>query len=141
MDNLQIRTATPADEPICAGWDEYLAPAFLAYKAANGELVLAEMDGNPIGYLRLEYLWGAVPYIGLIRVVPELRGRGVGKAILAHVEAACRAQGHRALYSSSQVNEAEPQAWHRAVGFVECGAIAGINPGGIGEVFFRKELT
>ena len=38
------------------------------------------------------------------------------------------------------MNEAEPQAWHRAAGFRECGIIAGINEGGIGEVFFRKEL-
>jgi len=45
------------------------------------------------------------------------------------------------LFSSSQANEPEPQAWHRHVGFEECGFIAGINEGGVGEVFFRKVLT
>jgi len=36
------------------------------------------------------------------------------------------------------VDEPEPQAWHRHMGFVECGIINGINENGIGEVFFRK---
>ena len=45
-----------------------------------------------------------------------------------------------ALYSSSQVDEPPPQAWHRHMGFQECGIIAGINEGGVGEVFFRKAL-
>jgi hypothetical protein len=51
-----------------------------------------------------------------------------------------RRQGHTVLYSSSQADEAEPQAWHRHVGFVECGFVAGINAGGVGEIFFRKQL-
>jgi hypothetical protein len=51
-----------------------------------------------------------------------------------------RGQGCPALYSSSQADEPEAQAWHRRVGFEECGLIAGINRGGVGEVFFRKQL-
>lgn len=46
----------------------------------------------------------------------------------------------RALYSSSQVDEGEPQAWHRHMGFVECGILAGVNEGGVGEVFYQKAL-
>jgi len=48
-------------------------------------------------------------------------------------------RGHKALYSSSQANEPEPQTWHRKTGFEECGYIAGIN-NGVGEIFFRKFL-
>lgn len=73
-------------------------------------------------------------------MLPEYQRRGVGKALLSYTEEFLREQGHKALYSSSQVDEMEPQAWHRHVGFEECGIIAGINEGGIGEVFFRKPL-
>jgi hypothetical protein len=45
---------------------------------------------------------------------------------------------YRALRRSK---EPEPQAWHRHIGFTECGALVGINDGGIGEIFFRKVLT
>lgn len=40
--------------------------------------------------------------------------------------------------SSSSEDEAEPQAWRRHMGFVECGFIAGMNEGGVGEVFSVK---
>jgi len=50
-------------------------------------------------------------------------------------------QGFDVLYSSSQVDEPKPQAWHRHMGFEECGVINGINQGDIGEIFFRKRLS
>lgn len=81
-----------------------------------------------------------VPYIGLIFVQEEYQRQGIGRAILGFLEASLRSKGYKVLLSSSQVNEPPSQAWHRAVGFQECGILAGINEGGIGEVFFRKSL-
>ena len=103
------------------------------------DVVIAEWNGKRVGYVRLEYLWSIVPYIALIRVLPEYRRQGVGKALLRFIETFLREAGHDALYSSSQADEPEPQAWHRHVGFIECGFITGIN-NGIDEVFFRKRL-
>ena len=103
------------------------------------DVVIAEWNGKRVGYVRLEYLWSIVPYISLIRVLPEYRRQGIGKALLQFIETFLRDAGHETLYSSSQTDEPEPQAWHRHVGFEECGFIAGINDG-IGEVFFRKSL-
>lgn len=103
------------------------------------DIVIAESNGRRVGYVRLEYLWSIVPYIALIQVLPEYRRRGVGKTLLRFIETFLRDTGHKALYSSSQADEPEPQAWHRYMGFEECGFIAGINDG-VGEVFFRKSL-
>lgn len=103
------------------------------------EIVIAEWNSKRVGYVRLEYLWSIVPYIALIRVLPEYQRQGVGKALLRFIEVFLSDAGHEALYSSSQANEPEPQAWHRYMGFEECGFIAGINEGA-GEIFFRKSL-
>ena len=103
------------------------------------DIVIAEWNGERVGYVRLEYLWSIVPYISLIQVLPEYRRQGIGKALLRFIETFLRDAGHEVLYSSSQADEPEPQAWHRYVGFEECGFITGINDG-IGEVFFRKSL-
>ncbi len=120
--------------------DEYVLPEVVRRKIEWQEVVVAELDGSPVGYVRLEYLWSKVPFIELIRVLPEHRRRGVGKALLTFVEWFLRERGHTFLYSSSQADEAEPQMWHRHVGFEECGIISGINEGGVGEIFFRKRL-
>ena len=136
---VSIRVATPADLNFVQQ-DGPLPAETVRRKIECREVFVAETGGSLVGYVRLEYLWSAVPYIALIRVLPEHRRRGVGKALLAYTEAFLRGQAHKALYSSSQADEAEPQAWHRHVGFEECGLIAGINEGGVGEIFFRKLL-
>ena len=136
---IQIRVAGEDDLPF-VGQDGYLARDVLQRKIAAHEVLIAELDGVAIGYLRLEFLWSRLPYIGLIRVLDGWRRRGVGRALLRFVEQDLLARGYRVLYSSTQADEAEPQAWHRQAGFQECGNIAGINEGGISEIFFRKDL-
>jgi len=120
--------------------DGYVSRDVVAAKIDAGEVLIAEKDTIPVGYLRIEYLWSRVPYITLIRVLPEHRKEGVGKALLAFLERALESAGHTVLLSSSQADEPEPQAWHRHVGFAECGRLEMINDG-VDEIFFRKDLS
>lgn len=137
---LTVRFATREDAAWCAAQDHHIGPDVIARKIDQGEIIIAELGDQRVGYLRLEYLWSLLPYIALIWVIESCRAQGVGRAMLAFLESFLREQGHRVLMSSSQVNEPEPQAWHRHMGFAECGILSGINDGGIGEVFFRKTL-
>lgn len=137
---IQVRIAVD-DDLTFVGQDGYVAPDVLRRKIAAGEVFIAESEGMAAGYLRLELLWSSIPYIALIRVNEPVRRRGVGRALVQFVERQLLARGHSVLYSSSQANEPEPQAWHRTLGFKECGIIAGINRGDIGEIFFRKQLA
>jgi N-acetylglutamate synthase-like GNAT family acetyltransferase len=142
-DQIKVRFASQTDLDGCIALDHPTMPVeVIKRKVEQREIIVAEnMPQRLVGYLRLEYLWSSVPYIALIWVVEDQRQRGIGSAMLRYLENALRQQGHTALYSSSQANEPEPQAWHRHVGFEECGFIAGMNEGGIGEVFFRKDLS
>jgi N-acetylglutamate synthase-like GNAT family acetyltransferase len=137
--DVTARYATASDLAFVAQ-DGYLAERVVRRKVEAGDVFVAERAGERVGYLRLEHLWAKVPYVELIRVLAPHRRRGVGRALLAFVEADAAARGHAVLYSSSQADESEPQAWHRRMGFEECGFLAGVNEGGVGEVFFRKRL-
>lgn len=118
----------------------YVTAEVLRRKIEVSELIVA-ISGNELrGFLQIEYLWSKVPYIALIRVLNDYRRRGIGKAMLSFLEDHLIVQGHSNLYSSSQADEPEPQAWHRHVGFEECGIIKEINDG-IDEVFFRKTIS
>jgi len=134
------RFGEPEDFAKAREMDPHFDPEFLRWKLGRREVVLAENDGELLGYMRLEYIWSTVPYIGLILVKEGRRAQGIGKKLLAFASEDLKKRGHRYLYSSSQVNEAEPQSWHRHVGFEEAGIVSGINEGGIGEVFFKKTL-
>lgn len=137
---IRVRFAALDDLAWCVAHDDPIGTDIVQRKIEWEEYVLAEWGGERVGFVRLEYLWSEIPFLAMIRVQEDCQGQGVGRAILAFVEAHLREQGHTVLLSSSQVNEAEPQAWHRHMGFVECGILTGLNPGGVGEVFFRKPL-
>ncbi len=141
IERVIVRFAGPEVLEWCVVEDVQVTEQVIRHKIINDEIIIAELDGQPIGYLRIEYLWSNIPYIGVIFVVDDYRDEGVGSKILIFLEDYLRSRGYDVLYSSSQVNEPEAQAWHRSVGFVESGIISGINEGGIGEVFFRKSLT
>ena len=140
MRDVLVRFAVQADLDFVSR-DRFIPKEVVARKIELGEVIVAEVDGQLAGYLRLEYLWSLVPYVELIWVTPERRKQGVGRVMIAFVGEFLCQDGHDVLYSSSQADEPAPQAWHRHVGFEECGIIAGINEGGIGEVFFRKRLN
>jgi GNAT superfamily N-acetyltransferase len=121
--------------------DGYIPLDTVRRKIEDEEVFVAVRDTAPVGYARIEYMWSLVPFLSLILVQPSHRRQGAGKALLHAIEEFLRPRGHDALYSSSTIDEPEPQAWHRHVGFEECGIITGINREGVGEIFFRKRLS
>lgn len=133
-----IRFASLDDLDFLAG-QAYISAEMVRRKIESSEFIVSDRGGEITGFLQLEFLWGLVPYIALIRVLPEYRRRGIGKGLAEWLEDSLRKDGHKALYSSSQADEPEPQAWHRHIGFEECGFIAAINDG-TDEIFFRKVL-
>lgn len=137
---LNIRFGTITDFDFSISTDKYISRDLLKWKLENNEIIIAEYNHNFVGYLRIEYLWSKIPYIGLILIKESKRKQGIGRQMLIYLEQYLISQGINKLYSSSQVNESEPQAWHRRMGFIESGIINGINEEGIGEVFFKKDL-
>lgn len=138
---INVRFAGLKDLEFCVFSDyKHIPKSMLKRRIEERAVILAEVGEKPVGYARLEFIWMKTPYLSNISVNREYRRKGVGTAIVNFLaEQLCR-QGHKFLYSSSQANEPEPQMWHRRIGFEECGCIAGINEGGIGEIFFRKRL-
>jgi N-acetylglutamate synthase-like GNAT family acetyltransferase len=140
MEDVRVRAAEMRDLAWLEVFDGHLDGASLRTKLTLGELFVAEIDGDRVGMLRLDYLWSSVPFIALVRVAEHVRRRGAGRALVAHVGDHVRSGGGDVLFSSSTAGEAEPRAWHLAVGFEESGFIANINQGGVGEVVFRMAL-
>ena len=138
---IKIRFAESDDLDFCIKMEyKHVNKALIKRFMEDKLIILAEIGGKPVGYLRIEYFWSIIPYLGLIVVIDEYRKQGIGTAMINFLGDYLTSKGYKVLYSSSQANEPEPQVWHRKIGFKECGYIAGINEGDIGEIFFRKFL-
>jgi GNAT superfamily N-acetyltransferase len=65
---------------------------------AHGFYLIAELDGQPAGQMMITYEWsdwrnGAFWWIQSVYTIPELRGRGVFKALYANVDAIAQESG------------------------------------------------
>lgn len=125
----QLYAASRAAEMARSGWPEDAIAAFLAQQFelqhryyqthyADGEFLLVELDGRPVG--RLYLYWGqrALQLID-IALLPEQRGRGLGSRLLAALLARADAQG---LAVGLYVEGDNPaRHWYRREGFAVVG--------------------
>ena len=110
--------------PEAMEWDEHDA-------AARHFLAVAD-DGTPIGCARL--LPGG--HLGRMAVLPAWRGHGIGRALLAAIEAAARMRGYALLRLSAQTHAA---GFYARAGFGAVGAEYA--EAGIPHVAMLKHLT
>ncbi|MCB0411089.1 MAG: GNAT family N-acetyltransferase [Bdellovibrionales bacterium] len=140
MNEISFRFAISGELQAVKTFDPETPEDVLKFKIEHQLIGLAIEQTKVIGYLRLDPIWNKIPYIGLIWIQPDYRGKKVGSRFLAWLEKELILKKHNLLFSSSQTDEIEPQEWHRKVGFSDCGVIQDINGPGVGELFFSKSL-
>ena len=80
--------------------------------------------------------WGEVKRM---YVRPDRRGRGVGKRVVAELEALARDARLRLLRLETGIHNADALALYRDVGFIECGAFGDYKPDPL-SVFMEKRV-
>jgi hypothetical protein len=60
---ISVRFAGSEDLTWCGSQDESVDQEVLEGKIPRKEILIAELAGKRVGYLRLEYLWSKIPYI------------------------------------------------------------------------------
>jgi GNAT superfamily N-acetyltransferase len=110
--------------------------SYLEEGIAFGRVFIARSDEEVAGYLIYHLIWGNTPFLALVRVLQEFQGRGIGRALIGELERTLRAEGFKALISSSTVNESAND-FHEKMGFRKIGALPMIY--GV-ENFYRRDL-
>ncbi|WP_119418002.1 GNAT family N-acetyltransferase [Desertibaculum subflavum] len=92
-----------AGDPVAPTWIIRQGGAVIGYVALSlGHTILA---GGPDGFIDDLYL------------VPAARGRGIGRRVLAFVEAEARARGYRALHLEVEIANTRAQRIYAAAGY------------------------
>ncbi|PCH66442.1 MAG: GNAT family N-acetyltransferase [Bacteroidetes bacterium] len=138
--DLIIEFAGELDTEDCLMFDPFMDKDRISEWLEKKIIIIAKENDKIIGYLRFMYFWRNLPYICLIKVSKNRRNQGIGKAMVLYLENFLKQKGFNKLLSSTDADEAEPQNWHKKVGFEEAGFIREINESGIGEIFFLKRI-
>ncbi len=92
---------------------------YLRRQIEANDVIIAEVDGKPVGYLRIRYLGLIAPSLGIITINEEYRRKGVGTAMIDFLEEyLLKHKGHKVftcdgqalLYSSAEATAIESQA-------------------------------
>jgi ribosomal protein S18 acetylase RimI-like enzyme len=121
--------------------DPAVARAVMRRMIREKDVFVAVAGKQRVGFARVEFLWGKTPLLTSLWVEPESRRHGVATALLGAVERDLARRGYAELFSSTMPDNPAGKAWHRSLRFERCGFIARINPGGVGEIFYKRRLA
>lgn len=125
---MNIRYVTEADRAFWYQLDAHLPAAEFDKKVRDSlGYVLIEGD-DAVALLRYNLFWDNTPFCTLLYVEEASRGKGFGKALMAHWEADMKARGYGMVMTSTQADEAA-QHFYRKLGYQDAGGIVLNIPG------------
>lgn len=102
--------------------------AYIASLSDREGVFVAEVDGRIVGFQSLD-LWvrytDSFDHVGTLGtfVLPEWRGRGIGRRLAEHTLAFARAHGYEKLVVYVRAGNRRAQDFYRSLGFVPCGVL------------------
>lgn len=90
-----------------------------AYGPPAGAALLAELDGEIVGFVGVRRLAGGVAELKRMYVRPAGRGRGIGRALAVAAIDAARELGYRALRLDTVPQLVAAQSLYESLGFVD----------------------
>lgn len=135
--NLSFPYATPKDFKWLKTKDHHVDSLMLKRKIEAKEILLAQSEGKTIGWLRFGFFWDSIPFISMLFIEEEYRGKGVGKKLVYFWEKQMKKKKLKLVMTSSLSNE-KAQHFYRKLGYTDAGSLT--LPKEPLEIFFIKNL-
>lgn len=133
---MKIRLAEKSDIKILSTYDKHIRITELESSISLGRVIVAEDNETLIGWLRWNLFWDNTPFMNLLYVLEEYRGKGVGKELAAFWEGEMARRGFGVFMTSTQSDE-YAQHFYRKLGYRDVGGFQ--FPGESFELIFVKE--
>ena len=104
----------------------------------DGRLRIIESAEGPLGFIKFYVLWEVLPFIEVIMIRNDCRGRGIGRAAVRAWEAEMSARAFQRAIISTQADETSQYFWRR-VGYQDCGTLE--LPGRPVELFMYRDIS
>lgn len=117
-----IRLATLSDIPLLIAHDTHVRATDLARIIPLGHVLLSYEGERFVGWLRYGLFWDEIPCVYMLFVLEADRGRGIGRLLMADLEARARLNGRKRLMVTTQVDETA-QHFYRKLGYRDAGVL------------------
>ncbi len=134
---MSVAFAGPDDLDFLDGEDHHIDRDVIGLKVARREIMAAYVEDRPVGFLRYGYFWDEIPFMNLLWVEEESRGRGYGTQLVSFWEREMRKLGHDSVMTSTSSSE-RAQHLYRRLGYVDVGSL--LMPDEPLEIVFLKGL-
>ncbi|WP_042167799.1 GNAT family N-acetyltransferase [Paenibacillus gorillae] len=118
-----IEKATMADYDYILDRDQHLLQHLIVSKINEQEIyMLRSEEGSSFGWLRYGYFWDNTPFMNLLWLDDEYRGKGLGKQAVLFWEEEMKQKGSKLVMTSTLANE-EAQHFYRKLGYKDAGCL------------------
>jgi ribosomal protein S18 acetylase RimI-like enzyme len=118
-------------------YDKHISEKMLYKKINDKEVIIVKADDKIIGWLRYGYFWDSIPFMNMLVMDENYRGKGIGKELVGFWEEDMKAKGHKIVMTSTLSNEMA-QHFYRKLGYKDSGSLILENEAL--EIIFTKEL-
>ena len=123
-------------------FDAELAGLPGSYARPSGRLLLARLDGEPVGCVALKRIDSSACEMKRMFVRPTSQGQGAGRALAEAVVDEARAAGYATMWLDTSVRQTEAQALYLSLGFEPAAPYYEMTPElAAWLVFLRKDLS
>ena len=135
---MEIRYAKPSDLEMIAEYDDDVSEEVLKDAIAMKRIILLFIDGDYEGWLRFNLFWDNIPFMNLLYLSEDQRGKGYGTKMVEFWEREMAEQGFGFVLTSTQSDE-EAQFFYRKLGYTDRGAL--VLPDEPLEIIFYKNVS
>ncbi|MBO4418599.1 MAG: GNAT family N-acetyltransferase [Oscillospiraceae bacterium] len=135
---MEIRYAKADELEMIAEYDDHLSKEELKNAIAMKRIILLFIDGEYEGWLRFNLFWDNIPFMNMLFISEEQRGKGYGRKLVEFWEHEMEKQGYEFVMTSTQSDE-EAQFFYRKLGYTDRGAL--VLPDEPLEIIFYKNLS
>jgi ribosomal protein S18 acetylase RimI-like enzyme len=134
---MRVAFASPDDLDFLVAEDHHVNRDVIRDKIARREVMVAHVEDRRVGFLRHGYFWDEIPFMNLLWIEEQSRGKGYGTQLVSFWEREMRKLGHDSVMTSSLSSE-RAQHLYRRLGYVDIGSL--LMPDEPLEIVFLKGL-
>lgn len=117
-----IRYAAENDFELLRKYDKHICEIELKNCIKERRILIAFNNDIFIGWLRFNLFWDNIPFMNMLYLLEDYRGKGYGSQLVNFWEKEMLRRKYKMVLTSTQSNECA-QFFYRKIGYVDCGSL------------------